>query len=58
MTSQASFGYMCRGNRMFGDRMFAPSKMWRRWHRQAKASMKRNVAVAADRPLISVQLET
>ncbi|KAG7593929.1 Ribosomal protein L4 domain superfamily [Arabidopsis thaliana x Arabidopsis arenosa] len=47
---QASFGYMCLGNRMF-----SLGKMWRRWHRQAKASMKRNAAVAAARPLISVQ---
>ncbi|KAG7599263.1 60S ribosomal protein L4 C-terminal domain [Arabidopsis suecica] len=27
---QAAFGYTSRGNRMFGDRMFAPTKMWRR----------------------------
>jgi len=38
---QGAFGNMCRGGRMF-----APTKIWRRWHRKVNVNQKR-VAVAS-----------
>ncbi|VVA97022.1 unnamed protein product [Arabis nemorensis] len=39
---QAAFGNMCRGGRMF-----APTKIWRRWHRRINVNMKRHAIVSA-----------
>jgi len=39
---QAAFGNMCRGGGMF-----APTKIWRRWHRRVNVTMKRHAVVTA-----------
>ncbi|XP_010525036.1 PREDICTED: 60S ribosomal protein L4-1-like [Tarenaya hassleriana] len=39
---QGAFGNMCRGGRMF-----APTKIWRRWHRRVNVNMKRHAIVSA-----------
>ncbi|GAB2300555.1 60S ribosomal protein L4A [Dionaea muscipula] len=39
---QGAFGNMCRGGRMF-----APTKIWRRWHRKINVNMKRFAVVSA-----------
>ncbi|KAK7245188.1 hypothetical protein RIF29_40023 [Crotalaria pallida] len=39
---QAAFGNMCRGGRMF-----APTKIWRRWHRKININQKRYAVVSA-----------
>jgi len=39
---QGAFGNMCRGGRMF-----APSKIWRRWHRKININQKRYAVVSA-----------
>jgi len=39
---QAAFGNMCRGGRMF-----APTKIWRRWHRRIAVTQKRHAYAAA-----------
>lgn len=39
---QAAFGNMCRGGRMF-----APTKIWRRWHRKVNVNLKRYAMVSA-----------
>ncbi|KAG2262406.1 hypothetical protein Bca52824_069485 [Brassica carinata] len=39
---QAAFGNMCRGGRMF-----APTKITRRWHRRVNVNMKRHAIVSA-----------
>ncbi|XP_028763568.1 60S ribosomal protein L4 [Neltuma alba] len=39
---QAAFGNMCRGGRMF-----APTKIWRRWHRRVNVTQKRHAVVSA-----------
>merc|ERR1711907_920578 len=39
---QGAFGNMCRGGRMF-----APTKVWRRWHRRVNLQQKRMAAVSA-----------
>ncbi|KAL7092032.1 hypothetical protein ACP275_12G140400 [Erythranthe tilingii] len=39
---QGAFGNMCRGGRMF-----APTKIWRRWHRQVNVTQKRHAIVSA-----------
>ncbi|GAB2215980.1 hypothetical protein Droror1_Dr00023746 [Drosera rotundifolia] len=39
---QSAFGNMCRGGRMF-----APTKIWRRWHRRVNVNMKRYAIVSA-----------
>ncbi|XP_054805316.1 60S ribosomal protein L4-like [Prosopis cineraria] len=39
---QAAFGNMCRGGRMF-----APTKIWRRWHRKVNVTQKRHAVVSA-----------
>jgi large subunit ribosomal protein L4e len=39
---QAAFGNMCRGGRMF-----APTKIWRRWHRKINVNQKRYAIVSA-----------
>ncbi|KAH7866099.1 hypothetical protein Vadar_015553 [Vaccinium darrowii] len=39
---QGAFGNMCRGGRMF-----APTKIWRRWHRRINVNMKRYAVVSA-----------
>ncbi|XP_047970305.1 60S ribosomal protein L4-like [Salvia hispanica] len=39
---QGAFGNMCRGGRMF-----APTKIWRRWHRQVNVTQKRHAVVSA-----------
>eukprot|EP00252_Welwitschia_mirabilis_P005298 TRINITY_DN1580_c0_g1_i1.p1 TRINITY_DN1580_c0_g1~~TRINITY_DN1580_c0_g1_i1.p1 ORF type:complete len:400 (+),score=33.93 TRINITY_DN1580_c0_g1_i1:220-1419(+) len=39
---QGAFGNMCRGGRMF-----APTKIWRRWHRKINLKMKRYAVVSA-----------
>ncbi|XP_050380100.1 60S ribosomal protein L4-like [Argentina anserina] len=39
---QAAFGNMCRGGRMF-----APTKIWRRWHRKINVNQKRYAMVSA-----------
>nr|AHA84246.1 60S ribosomal protein L4 [Phaseolus vulgaris] len=39
---QAAFGNMCRGGRMF-----APTKIWRRWHRKINVQQKRHAVVSA-----------
>jgi large subunit ribosomal protein L4e len=35
LSSQAAFGNMCRGSRMF-----APTKIWRRWHHKVNVNLK------------------
>ncbi|OIW01637.1 hypothetical protein TanjilG_14636 [Lupinus angustifolius] len=39
---QAAFGNMCRGGRMF-----APTRIWRRWHRKININQKRYAVVSA-----------
>ncbi|XP_050242836.1 60S ribosomal protein L4 isoform X4 [Quercus robur] len=39
---QGAFGNMCRGGRMF-----APTKIWRRWHRRVNVNQKRYAIVSA-----------
>ncbi len=39
---QGAFGNMCRGGRMF-----APTKVWRRWHRKININQKRYAVVSA-----------
>jgi len=39
---QGAFGNMCRGGRMF-----APTKVWRRWHRKINATQKRYALASA-----------
>ncbi|XP_051132311.1 60S ribosomal protein L4-1 [Andrographis paniculata] len=39
---QGAFGNMCRGGRMF-----APTKIWRRWHRAVNVTQKRHAIVSA-----------
>lgn len=39
---QAAFGNMCRGGHMF-----APNKVWRRWHRRVNLNLKRYATCAA-----------
>lgn len=39
---QGAFGNMCRGGRMF-----APTKIWRRWHRRVNINMRRYAVVSA-----------
>ena len=39
---QGAFGNMCRGGRMF-----APTKVWRRWHRKVNINQKRYAVVSA-----------
>jgi len=39
---QGAFGNMCRGGRMF-----APTKVWRRWHRRVNLQQKRAAVVSA-----------
>ncbi|KAK4798508.1 hypothetical protein SAY86_030834 [Trapa natans] len=39
---QGAFGNMCRGGRMF-----APTKIWRRWHRRINVNQKRYAIVSA-----------
>jgi large subunit ribosomal protein L4e len=39
---QAAFGNMCRGGHMF-----APNKVWRRWHRKVNVNLKRYAICAA-----------
>ncbi|KAM2964711.1 hypothetical protein FF2_022468 [Malus domestica] len=39
---QGAFGNMCRGGRMF-----APTKIWRRWHRRVNVNQKRYAVVSA-----------
>ncbi|KAF3442083.1 hypothetical protein FNV43_RR15999 [Rhamnella rubrinervis] len=39
---QGAFGNMCRGGRMF-----APTKIWRRWHRKINVNQKRYAVVSA-----------
>lgn len=39
---QGAFGNMCRGGRMF-----APTKIWRRWHRTINVNLKRYAVVSA-----------
>nr|AFW90583.1 60S ribosomal protein L4/L1 [Solanum tuberosum] len=39
---QAAYGNMCRGGRMF-----APTKIWRRWHRKIPVNQKRHAVVSA-----------
>lgn len=39
---QGAFGNMCRGGRMF-----APTKIWRRWHRRINVNKKRYAVVSA-----------
>jgi len=41
-SGQAAFGNMCRGGRMF-----APSKIWRRWHRKINVNQRRYAIVSA-----------
>lgn len=41
-SGQAAFGNMCRGGRMF-----APTKVWRRWHRKINVNQRRYAAVSA-----------
>jgi large subunit ribosomal protein L4e len=41
-SGQAAFGNMCRGGRMF-----APTKVWRRWHRRINQNQRRYAAVSA-----------
>ncbi|KAI3964128.1 hypothetical protein MKX01_004279, partial [Papaver californicum] len=39
---QGAFGNMCRGGRMF-----APTRIWRRWHRKINVNQKRYAVVSA-----------
>ncbi|KAH6826447.1 Ribosomal protein L4/L1 family [Perilla frutescens var. hirtella] len=39
---QGAFGNMCRGGRMF-----APTKIWRRWHRQVNVTQKHHAVISA-----------
>ncbi|XWS29441.1 hypothetical protein CRYUN_Cryun24cG0029900 [Craigia yunnanensis] len=39
---QGAFGNMCRGGRMF-----APTKIWHRWHRKINVNLKRYAVVSA-----------
>merc|ERR1712141_224881 len=41
-SGQGAFGNMCRGGRMF-----APTKVWRRWHRKVNVAQKRYAMVSA-----------
>jgi large subunit ribosomal protein L4e len=41
-SGQGAFGNMCRGGRMF-----APTKVWRRWHRKINVTQKRYAMVSA-----------
>ena len=41
-SGQGAFGNMCRGGRMF-----APTKVWRRWHRPSNVGQKRFAVVSA-----------
>ncbi|VVC90765.1 unnamed protein product [Leptidea sinapis] len=41
-SGQGAFGNMCRGGRMF-----APTKLWRRWHRRVNLRQRRAAAAAA-----------
>uniref|UniRef100_A0A7R9Z9I7 Large ribosomal subunit protein uL4 C-terminal domain-containing protein n=1 Tax=Pseudictyota dubia TaxID=2749911 RepID=A0A7R9Z9I7_9STRA len=41
-SGQGAFGNMCRGGRMF-----APTKTWRKWHRQANVNQRRYALVSA-----------
>lgn len=41
---QGAFGNMCRGGRMF-----APTKIWRRWHRKVPVNQKRFAVASAYR---------
>lgn len=41
-SGQAAFGNMCRGGRMF-----APTKVWRKWHRKINVNQRRYAAVSA-----------
>ncbi|GLJ41788.1 hypothetical protein SUGI_0864860 [Cryptomeria japonica] len=41
-SGQAAFGNMCRGGRMF-----APTKIWRKWHRKINLNQKRFAVVSA-----------
>jgi len=41
-SGQGAFGNMCRGGRMF-----APTKVWRRWHRKVNLNEKRTAACSA-----------
>merc|ERR1719326_1056511 len=41
-SGQAAFGNMCRGGRMF-----APTKIWRRWHRKINLNQRRYATVSA-----------
>lgn len=41
-SGQGAFGNMCRGGRMF-----APTKVWRKWHRKINVNQRRYAAVSA-----------
>jgi large subunit ribosomal protein L4e len=41
-SGQAAFGNMCRGGRMF-----APTKVWRKWHRKVNQNQRRYATVSA-----------
>jgi len=41
-SGQGAFGNMCRGGRMF-----APTKVWRRWHRRVNINQRRTAAASA-----------
>lgn len=41
-SGQGAFGNMCRGGRMF-----APTKVWRRWHRKVSVNQRRYAVVSA-----------
>lgn len=41
-SGQGAFGNMCRGGRMF-----APTRVWRRWHRKVNTTQKRYATVSA-----------
>lgn len=41
-SGQGAFGNMCRGGRMF-----APTRVWRRWHRKVNVTQKRYATVSA-----------
>lgn len=41
-SGQGAFGNMCRGGRMF-----APTRVWRRWHRKVNVNQKRYAMVSA-----------
>lgn len=41
-SGQAAYGNMCRGGRMF-----APTKIWRRWHRKINVNQKRYALCSA-----------